>query len=151
MVLDEPVAGAPAQPDPAVPRVLVVDDEEAVMLTIQGILELEGYAVTAVPTGELALELLRAERFDVVLTDLRLEITARDEFLATVSHDLKSPLTFIKGMANLRRRRAPVNAATEPLIDALDQIEASAGRMAQQLDGLVDAHRLASGWSVDLQ
>src|SRR5438094_456388 len=73
MVLDEPVAGAPAQPDPAVPRVLVVDDEEAVMLTIQGILELEGYAVTAVPTGELALELLRAERFDVVLTDLRLE------------------------------------------------------------------------------
>src|SRR6266542_5688444 len=73
MVLDEPLADSTQPPDPDVARVLVVDDEEAVMLTIQGILELEGYAVTAAATGEHALELLRTQHFDVVLTDLRLE------------------------------------------------------------------------------
>jgi signal transduction histidine kinase len=257
MVLDEPMTGSPIAADPSVPRVLVVDDEEAVMLTIQGILELDGYEVIATATGEEALELLRTQRFDVILTDLRLEngvdgldilgelrrqsldtvaimltgyasldsavkalregaydylfkpcdvlelrttvsrgleksrmasqlrkrvteleaanqtirslnlelearveqataelreqITTRDEFMATVSHDLKSPLTFIKGMANLRRRRAHHTPDTGELIDALGKIEASAGRMAQQLDELVDASRLESGRALDLR
>src|SRR5205823_3332467 len=221
------------------PRVLVVDDEDTVMLTIQGILELDGYAVTAASSSTRALELIGTQHFDVMLTDLRLDgaeglellrelhrtspetisviltgyasidsavealragaydyllkpcdvyemrravaralernrlaaqlrdrlreleqanetiralnlelesrverataelrdqITARDDFMATVSHDLKSPLTFIKGIAGLRRRRAIDAPETEPLLEALEQIEASAGRMALQLD-----------------
>lgn len=237
-------------------RVLVVDDEDSVMLTIQGILELDGYAVTGTTSGEAALDLLRTESFNVVLTDLRLEngidgldilrearaasaesvgimltgyastdsavralragaydylykpcdvvelrntvsrglercrmaaalkqraddlheanetiralnlelegrveqataelkeqIVARDEFMATVSHDLKSPLTFIKGMASLRRRRAAVTDETQPLLDGLEQIEASAMRMARQLDAIVDASRLESGRPLEL-
>lgn len=238
-------------------RVLVVDDEDSVMLTIQSILELDGYAVIGTTTGKAALDLLQTESFNVVLTDLRLEngidgldilreahaassdsvgimltgyasvdsavhalragaydylfkpcdvlelrqtvsrglersrlgsalkqraddlhkanetiralnlelearverataalkeqITARDEFMATVSHDLKSPLTFIKGMASLRRRRAPVTAETQPLLDGLAQIEGSAMRMAQQLDAIVDASRLESGQPLELR
>jgi signal transduction histidine kinase len=257
VILDEPVTGSPAAADPTLPRVLVVDDEEAVMLTIQGILELDGYEVVAAASGQEALELLRTQYFDVVLTDLRLEdrmdgldlmrelrrqspdgvaimltgyasldsavkalregaydylfkpcdvlelrttvsrgleksqlaaqirarvsdletanetirslnlelegrierataelreqITLRDEFMATVSHDLKSPLTFIKGMANLRRRRASQTPETMQLLDALAQIESSAGRMAQQLDELVDASRLESGRALELR
>src|SRR6266700_5513475 len=73
MVLGQEVAGPLSVVEPAVPRVLVVDDEEPVMLTIQGILELDGYAVTATSSGEHALELLKTEHFDVMLTDLRLE------------------------------------------------------------------------------
>ena len=65
--------GSPAAADPSRGRVLVVDDEEAVMLTIQGILELDGYEVIAAASGEAALELIRTQYFDVVLTDLRLE------------------------------------------------------------------------------
>jgi signal transduction histidine kinase len=257
MVLAEPMTGSPAAADPSQGRVLVVDDEEAVMLTIQGILELDGYEVIATASGEAALELIGTQYFDVVLTDLRLEdgmdgldlvrelrrqsldavaimltgyasldsavkalregaydylykpcdvlelrttvsrgleksrlaaqlrarvaeletanetirslnlelegrverataelreqITLRDEFMATVSHDLKSPLTFIKGMANLRRRRASQTSDTVQLVDALDQIESTAGRMAQQLDELVDASRLESGRTLDLR
>jgi signal transduction histidine kinase len=71
--------------------------------------------------------------------------------MSSVSHDLKSPLTFIRGMASLRRRRAVVTPETEPLVDALDQIEASAGRMSQQLDELVDASRLEAGRTLELR
>ena len=53
-----------------------------------------------------ALNLELEERVELATAELRKQIALRDEFMATVSHDLKSPLTFIKGMANLRRRRA---------------------------------------------
>lgn len=242
----------------ATPRVLVVDDEEPVVTTVSGILELDGYDITGTTSPARAVELIQAEHFDVVLTDLRMgdegdgsevlkrigedradettaivltgyasldsvvrvlrqgaydylvkpcdvlelratvaraversqlasqlhqrvrdleranatiralnleleerverataelreQITARDEFMSTVSHDLKTPLTFIKGMASLRRRRAVVTPETEALLDALEQIEASAGRMARQLDEIVDASRLEAGRPLELR
>ena len=256
MVIDDPIAGGLVAPDLAAPRILIVDDEETVTLTLQGILELDGYDVTSTTSGEIALELMRTRPFDLILTDLRMEgvdgfdlmhelhkispdavavvltgygsldsavkalregaydylvkpcdvlelrttvgrglervrlatqlrqrmrdleqanetiralnlelearveqataelreeMLAKDEFMSTVSHDLKSPLTFIKGMANLRRRRAVVTPDTEPLINALEQIDRSAGRMAEQLDELVDATRLQSGSPLELR
>src|SRR5689334_21410527 len=72
MVLDEPVAGTPAMPSPARPRVLVVEDEEAVLETIRGILELDGYDVSTAMHGEQAIELLESSYYDLMLTDLRL-------------------------------------------------------------------------------
>jgi signal transduction histidine kinase len=65
--------------------------------------------------------------------------------MAGVAHDLKAPITFIKGMATLRRRRAVSTPETRPLLDALEQIDASAGRMARQLDELVNASRRQAG------
>jgi signal transduction histidine kinase len=256
MVIDEPIAARSTLADHSLARILIVDDEEAVTLTIQAILEVDGYHVTAATSGHAAVELVRTQYFDVVLTDLRMEavtgldllkelrsvnpdsaaivltgyasidsaiqalregaydylikpcdvlelrttvsrglertrlaaqlrqrlreveeanatiralnleleerverataelrgqIVARDEFMSTVSHDLKSPLTFIKGLAGLRRRRARATPEAEPLIDALEQIEACAERMALQLDELVDASRLHSGRPLELR
>jgi signal transduction histidine kinase len=56
--------------DPA--TVLVIDDEESVATTIEAILRMDGHTVTSVTTGADAIRLLNAQRFDVVLTDLRL-------------------------------------------------------------------------------
>ena len=256
MVHGEPLTDTASVEVTAAPRILVVDDEEPVVVTIQGILELEGYDVTGTVSATEAIEKIQAEYFDVVLTDLRMgdvdgidllrelqkqashtaaivltgygsvesavnalrqgaydyllkpcdilqlrttvaraiertrmagelrqrmhdleqanetvralnlelearvdratadlrdQIAAKDEFMSTVSHDLKSPLTFIKGMANLRRRRAVPTPETQPFLDALEQIEAAAGRMAQQLDELVDASRLESGRPLELR
>lgn len=247
-----PAASVPA----TTPRILVVDDDESVVVTVRGVLELDGYNISSTTSGLEALERIRAEQFDAVLTDLRMEalngtdllreldevdadtaaivltgygsldtaidvirhgaydflvkpcdvlqlrttvsravertrlarqlrqrmrdleqanetiralnfelearvqgatselrdqITLRDEFMSTVSHDLKSPLTFIKGMASLRRRRARPTTENQPLLDALEQIEASAGRMAQQLDEIVDATRLHAGATLELR
>src|SRR5919199_1589315 len=54
-------------------RVLVVDDEPNVLVTIAAILEQEGYQVTTTSSAEGALDQLRVGRFDMVLTDLRME------------------------------------------------------------------------------
>ena len=56
-------------------RVLVVDDEPMVLETIAAILSRQGYEVVTADSVKQALEHLHAGRFDVVLTDLRLDGT----------------------------------------------------------------------------
>ena len=55
------------------PRVLVVDDEESVVITIRAILELDGYEVRTSTTATQARALVREQELDLVLSDLRLE------------------------------------------------------------------------------
>jgi signal transduction histidine kinase len=57
----------------ATSKLLVIDDEQSVATTIKAILQLDGNEVTAVTSGKEALDLLREQEFDVVLTDLRLD------------------------------------------------------------------------------
>ena len=54
-------------------KILLVDDDESVRVTMQAILESDGYAVTAVDQGARALKMLRQRTFDLVLTDLRMQ------------------------------------------------------------------------------
>ena len=57
---------------PAPQRVLVVDDEAPLLMTLVANLELEGLDVREARSGEQALELIRAHDFDVVLSDIRM-------------------------------------------------------------------------------
>jgi putative two-component system response regulator len=50
-------------------RVLVVDDMEAMRVALMKCLHMSGYQVVAAESGGEALELLRAQRFDLLLTD----------------------------------------------------------------------------------
>lgn len=54
-------------------RVLVVDDEAAVLLTYRLILERQGYEVVACRTSVQAIEAIERQRFDMVLCDYSLE------------------------------------------------------------------------------
>ncbi len=53
-------------------RILVVDDEESLRITLAANLELEGYEVVEAATGEEALERVRERPVDVVLADIRM-------------------------------------------------------------------------------
>jgi DNA-binding NtrC family response regulator len=53
-------------------RVLIVDDEDSLLLSLVANLELEGFEVVAAPDGARALELVQKERFDLLLTDVRM-------------------------------------------------------------------------------
>ena len=55
------------------PRLLIVDDEESVTITMAAILEMDGYDVATALTGADALRQIEHEVFDLVLTDLRLD------------------------------------------------------------------------------
>src|SRR5256712_11604701 len=54
-------------------KVLVVDDEESVVVTIKAILQLDGYNVSTTTSGVQARAMVRDTEYDLVLTDLRLE------------------------------------------------------------------------------
>ena len=53
-------------------RVLVVDDQQANLITLERILTREGWEVFTAPDGRTALEVLRGERPEVVVTDLKM-------------------------------------------------------------------------------
>jgi len=54
------------------PKILIVDDEPDICKALEFLLNREGYAVTAVNSGEDAIEKLKTEGFDVVITDLKM-------------------------------------------------------------------------------
>jgi DNA-binding NtrC family response regulator len=54
-------------------KLLIVDDEEIALRNLQHVMAREGYQVTATQSGNEAIALLGQDRFDVVLTDLRME------------------------------------------------------------------------------
>lgn len=54
------------------PRILLVEDEEALRITLKLNFEMEGYEVTASSTGPDALERLRGAHFDLVVMDVML-------------------------------------------------------------------------------
>ena len=64
----EPEAGGNDEP----PRVLVVDDEEAVRGVLEMLLSRKGYTHSIVDSGEAAVDLLSREKFDLVITDKNL-------------------------------------------------------------------------------
>lgn len=59
-------------------RVLMVEDEPSLVLTLSDRLESEGYEVVAVGSGERALEAVREQTFDLILLDIMLP--GRDGF-----------------------------------------------------------------------
>lgn len=71
----------------------------------------------------------------------------RQAFLTTITHDLKNPLTVIRGqaqMAQIAAGRLPPPAGTA-LIDRLSTIVAMTSRIAAMINDLLDSARLQSG------
>src|SRR5690348_10964264 len=72
-MVDDDLIVESAPLSPSAPRVLIVDDEETVVLTLGGVLELDHYEITTTTSLPEALDLLSSQHFDVVLTDLRMD------------------------------------------------------------------------------
>ena len=54
-------------------KLLIVDDEAVALRNLERVMIKAGYTVTAVQSGEEALALLQTQKFDLLLTDLRME------------------------------------------------------------------------------
>lgn len=84
--------------------------------------------------------------------DLQDALGTRDAFLASAAHDLRTPLTAIKGSVQLLQRqlaRKP-DDLPEHLADGLTTVDTTATRMAQMLDSLLDLALLHFGRALEL-
>jgi DNA-binding NtrC family response regulator len=54
------------------PKILIVDDEPDICRALEFLLKREGYTVTSANSGENAIEKIKADGFDVVITDLKM-------------------------------------------------------------------------------
>ena len=80
-----------ASPDTG--RLLLVDDDERYLRSLEALIASHGFDVQAVHSGTQAIELLRREAFDVVVLDLNMPGVGGVEilgFLATDTHNVKS-------------------------------------------------------------
>ncbi|MDQ3699404.1 MAG: hybrid sensor histidine kinase/response regulator [Chloroflexota bacterium] len=77
---------------------------------------------------------------------------ARDAFLAAASHDLKNPLTVIRGTAQVLLRRIARNGAVtaDQTVSGLRSIEQAATQMASLIEEMMDVARLRAGRALDL-
>jgi signal transduction histidine kinase len=75
----------------------------------------------------------------------------KDEFLAAISHDLKTPATIIKGNAHLLQRAVARNGDTPVEIsDGLQVIDESTAQLVRLVDELLDLTRLRMGHELEL-
>ncbi len=54
-------------------NILVVDDEKDICMALHIILKKEGYSVKEAYNGEQALDLIKRENFDIIMTDIKME------------------------------------------------------------------------------
>jgi signal transduction histidine kinase len=76
----------------------------------------------------------------------------RDEFLSAVSHDLRTPLTTVRGFAQVLRRRLTRTGGEGSgwIDDGLANIETAASKMTGLVHELLDVARIQAGRPLDL-
>jgi signal transduction histidine kinase len=80
-------------------------------------------------------------------------VRTRDEFLASAAHDLRNPLSAVRGYAQILRRQAGRDAPVPPerLTEVASQIERATRQMGALVDELVDLARLQIGHTLELE
>jgi len=127
---------AAASPRPALdgPLVLVVDDDEAILSTVQQILTFEGYRTLLARDGAEALELLDVEKPELVLLDMRMPKIDGWEFAAAMrARQLATPIVVMTAAQDARRWAAEVQAQAfvekpfdlDKLLDTLHRVLSS--------------------------
>ena len=53
-------------------RILVIEDEQLITKTLKKLLTKAGYAVTIAQSGQEAIEIIKANDFDLIITDLKM-------------------------------------------------------------------------------
>jgi PAS domain S-box-containing protein len=94
-----------------------------------------------------------ADARDRALAEARAALRARDDFLAMLSHDLRTPLTAIRGRAQygqLQAARAP-SLASDRVAAWLADIDRSAARISGMIEDLLDLARLETGRPLELR
>lgn len=101
-------------------------------------------SVTASPMHDVDGTVIGAVAVVHDITEQKAMERVKDDFLAVAAHELKTPVTAIKGYAQLARMR--LSSGNIPLLQrALQTIDEQAARMAHLVSELIDANRIQGG------
>ena len=75
----------------------------------------------------------------------RAEARGRDAFISLAGHELRGPLTALKGYSQLLMRQTRKNPIPEPMLRSVESIEQQSVRMAEMVSELLDASRIRRG------
>ncbi|MGO8946450.1 MAG: sensor histidine kinase, partial [Ktedonobacterales bacterium] len=100
---------------------------------------LTSVALVALELENSALELLRMTR---IASD---EAQARESFISFAAHELRSPLTSIRGFAQLLARQSRKTSLPEPMMRSVESIDQQSLRMSEMLGEMLDASRILHG------
>jgi signal transduction histidine kinase len=73
------------------------------------------------------------------------EARARDAFISFAAHELRGPLTSIKGYAQLLARQARKYPLPDSMVRSVSSIEQQSARMSEMLGEMLDASRILHG------
>jgi diguanylate cyclase (GGDEF)-like protein len=131
-------------------KILVVDDEEVIRDMLTEHFSDEGYSVTAVPSGEAALEIFRGDPDHLVLADIRMPGMSGIDLLEEVKKlDPDAMVIMITSHASLESAVATMRAGAYDYIfkpfESLEQISHVAARAMQKLRLLRQNRALVEG------
>jgi signal transduction histidine kinase len=117
------------------PKVLVVDDEESVVVTIKAILQLDGYSVATATSGAEARKMVRDVEYDLVLTDLRLEDGDGLDVLKAVHERFPETVTImLTGYASLESAIQALRAGAYDYLVKPSEVEELRATVARGLE-----------------
>ena len=82
-------------------RLLVIDDERSIRSTLREIFEYEGYQMDDAPDGPTALQLASAQKYDVILCDIKMPQMDGIEVLEKLLALNDTPVVMISGHGNI--------------------------------------------------
>jgi len=113
-------------------RILLVDDDVAILLTLKAVLEISGFDVTTAASAREAKQKLKSNEYHMVITDLRMESeTAGEEVAAAAKKAANRPAVAILTAYPPKDAEWVTTSATDKVLvkpmntqDLLRQIEA---------------------------
>ena len=103
----------------SIPRILAVDDSLTSRVLIGGILEAEGYDVTLATSGEDALNILSANQYDLIISDVEMPGINGFELSSRIRQDpehKETPIMIISSLAKDEHKRKGIEAGVQAYI-----------------------------------
>ena len=124
------------------PRVLIVDDEEAMRMLVARAIAMDGHDIVTAEDGAEALEILGSEQgaFDLLLTDIQMPVMDGIALALATARDFpKLTILLMTGFADQRERASGLNAIAHDVItkpfSVADIRAAVAGALASRKKG----------------
>lgn len=105
-------------------RVLIIDDEPAVLRCLDRALRLRGYDVTTAPRADAALILMKKRHFDVILSDIDMPGMRGDQLVKALPPSVASRVVLMSGRCC--DDEGAILAKPISLVTLIDRLESAA-------------------------